>query len=129
MNEPVILVVDDDQGAQSALIQVLRREKYVADGTSCAREALEKLSEKSYDLVITDIRMPGEIDGLGLVHWIRENRPNLPVIITSGARRDDGIAEAASGACFFEKPYDCAMVANQIHQMIEATPTSQDRAN
>jgi len=120
MNEPVILVVDDDQGAQSALIQVLRREKYVADGTSCAREALEKLSEKSYDLVITDIRMEG-MDGMELMRAVKSQCPGTPVIVmTAFASIDTAIRSIHEGAYdYLSKPYEIDDLRLTVRRALE----------
>jgi len=128
---PTILVVEDEPLIGLALVDALEERGFVVMEAGNAAAAIQCLvySDFAIDAVITDICMPGEIDGLGLLHWIRENRPSLPIIITSGVRRDDGIAEATGGACFFDKPYDCAVVADRIHQMIEATPTWQDCTN
>ena len=120
MNEPVILVVDDDQGAQSALIQVLRREKYVADGTSSAREALEKLSEKSYDLVITDIRMEG-MDGMELMRAVKSQCPGTPVIVmTAFASIDTAIRSIHEGAYdYLSKPYEIDDLRLTVRRALE----------
>ena len=70
MSEPSILVVDDEIAAQRALIQALKREKYHVEGATSATEALRKLTEKNYDLVITDIRME-RLDGMELMRQVR----------------------------------------------------------
>jgi DNA-binding NtrC family response regulator len=107
MSETSILIVDDDQSAQRALIQVLRREKYSAEGASSAREALNKLSEKSFDLLVTDIRME-RMDGMELMRAVKSKWPDLPVIImTAFASIDTAIRSIHEGAYdYLSKPYE-----------------------
>jgi len=120
MNEPVILVVDDDEGAQSALIQVLRREKYAAEGTSSAREALEKLSEKSYHLMITDIRMEG-MDGMELMRAVKAQYPGtLVIVMTAFASIDTAIRSIHEGAYdYLSKPYEIDDLRLTVRRALE----------
>jgi DNA-binding NtrC family response regulator len=107
MSEPRSLIVDDDLAAQRALIQVLRREKYDTEGASSAAEALQKLNEKSFDLVVTDIRM-SRMDGMELMRAVKLKWPHLPVIImTAFASIDTAIRSIHEGAYdYLSKPYE-----------------------
>jgi DNA-binding NtrC family response regulator len=107
MSEPAILVVDDDSSAQRALMQVLRREKYLTEGASSAREALDRLKIKPYDLVITDIRME-RMDGMELMREIKSHWPETPVIVmTAFASIDTAIRSIHEGAYdYLSKPYE-----------------------
>jgi CheY-like chemotaxis protein len=75
--------------------------------TICARDADQALeyldSEQSLAALITDIRMPGAVDGLGLAKRARELRPELPVIYLSGY--SDNGDEPVEAAQFVRKPY------------------------
>jgi DNA-binding response OmpR family regulator len=113
-----ILVVEDEMLIRVALVDYLEDNGFEVVEAGDAASAIQLLlyGDIIIDAVFTDICMPGEMDGLGLVAWIRQNRVGLPTIVTSGARRLD--AEAAGGPCFFDKPYDCAEVADRLHAMI-----------
>jgi DNA-binding NtrC family response regulator len=120
VTEPTILVVDDDISAQRALIQVLRREKYSADAASSAREALEKMNEQPYDLVITDIRME-RMDGIELLRSVRSKWPGLPVIVmTAFASIDTAIRSIHEGAYdYLSKPYEIDDLRLTVRRALE----------
>lgn len=115
---PTILVVEDKVLIRSAAVDYLEEHGFEVLEAADASSAIQLLiyGDVIIDAVFTDICMPGEIDGLGLVHWIRQNRAGLPTIVTSGAHHF--MAETIGGLCFFDKPYDCAEVADRIQEMI-----------
>lgn len=79
------LIVDDEPGARKALKYLLDWETYgfeVAGEAANGREALERLAEGGYSLLVTDIRMPG-IDGLELIRRVRE-ASGIPILVMSG---------------------------------------------
>ncbi len=80
-----------------------------------AREALDAIesSGRAIDLVFTDIRMPGEMDGIGLAQWVHSNLPAIPVIVASGHVGNADLAEAA-GEDFCAKPYQLDQVVAKI---------------
>jgi DNA-binding NtrC family response regulator len=84
---------------------------------SSGAEAVAILSSDrcKVDLVFSDIRMPGDLNGLGLAKWIRENRSGLPVVLASGdATKSEVAHELCSDHHFFAKPYDLDLVVKHI---------------
>jgi ATP-dependent Lon protease len=75
VSESLILVVDDEIEAQRALVQALKREKYNVESATSGTEAMRKLGEKPFDLVITDIRME-RMDGMELLSRVRARWPD-----------------------------------------------------
>jgi len=71
-----ILAVDDEQPILSLIQRILSAQGSTVDITDSGEKALWYLKERDYDLVISDLRMPG-IDGWKLFQWIKENRPHL----------------------------------------------------
>lgn len=67
------------------------------------------------DIVFSDINMPGSIDGFGLAHWVRRERPDLKVILTSGAGHG---ARAEADAPVLAKPYDHAELERRIRALL-----------
>lgn len=78
----LILVADDDETIREALYEFLSEEHRCQTAES-AEEALARLDEEPYDLVLTDISMPG-LSGLELLGHSRQKYPDTPVIIISG---------------------------------------------
>jgi DNA-binding NtrC family response regulator len=120
MSEPLILVVDDEIAAQRALIQALKREKYHVEGATSATEALRKLVEKNYDLVITDIRME-RMDGMELMRQVRARWPDtLVIVMTAFASIDTAIRSIHEGAYdYLSKPYEVDDLRLTVRRALE----------
>jgi DNA-binding NtrC family response regulator len=78
-----ILVVDDEVGMCDFLRYLLEGEGYAVDDANSAAEALAKLTEGTYQLVLADIKMPG-IDGLEMLRQIKELDESIVVIVMTG---------------------------------------------
>lgn len=78
-----ILLADDEPTFLNATADLLRREGYECDTVDDGPAALGRVSEQSYDLLITDLQMPGNAD-LGLVRQIAATRGGLPVLVITG---------------------------------------------
>jgi CheY-like chemotaxis protein len=119
---PTILVVDDEVLIRMALSDCLQDSGYKVLEAGNADEAVAVLEHgHEIDLVFSDIRMPGTMDGFGLAKWIRQNRNGLPVLLTSGDSKKSDLAEQLGGdEPFFAKPYDTQTILAQIRQSIDA---------
>lgn len=118
--QSTILVVEDEVLIRLHVSDCLRDAGFeVLEATDVAR-ALELLeSNSSIDLVLTDVTLPGDLDGFALVEWIRVHRPGLPAILTSGK-----VSEASAGCQdvpFFAKPCDYGKVAEHIRSLLAAS--------
>jgi CheY-like chemotaxis protein/glycine cleavage system H lipoate-binding protein len=82
-NKRKILVVDDEITVCKSIRQAILSDEYEVDMALSGEEALKKDGEKPYDLVITDLMMPG-ISGLDLLKQLKENRPAANVIMVTG---------------------------------------------
>ncbi|MEN8182371.1 MAG: response regulator, partial [Myxococcota bacterium] len=81
---PAILVVDDDEDFRQLIVHALRQEpSRLIDEASSAAEAKARLTQRSYDLVITDLSMPGE-GGLSLMRWSQQHSPGPEWIVLTG---------------------------------------------
>lgn len=78
-----ILVVDDELPVCKNIASTLDSEKYEVDTALSGEEALQKESQKPFDLFIVDLMLPG-INGIELLQMIKENRPEVMVIIITG---------------------------------------------
>ena len=90
---PRVLVADDEEGIRDLLRKTLQLAEYDVDVAEDGRAALERLRVKRYDLLITDLRMPG-MDGLTLIRDVRRLRADLPVIIITGYSTEATAIEA-----------------------------------
>jgi CheY-like chemotaxis protein len=78
-----VLVVDDEVNLRFAIERGLRKAGHHADSASTVRQAIDRLRMQPYDIVITDLRMPGG-DGIELVQWLGSYSPSTKVLIVSG---------------------------------------------
>lgn len=119
-----ILVVDDDDGVRQFLTMLLSKEKYEVDEAREPYGALGKLKEKSYDLVITDIRMPN-MSGMELVTAMKSAHPLVNIIIITGYSTMSYLVECISkGAVdYFTKPLE------DIPEFLHAIRETERRVN
>ncbi len=114
-----ILVVDDDDTIRDTLYELLS-EEYVCQTAETAEKALARLETDAYDVVLTDISMPG-LSGVELLGHIRQRFPDTPVIIISGI--DD--REHAQGLIklgafdFLLKPFRLDAVEKSVKRAVE----------
>jgi CheY-like chemotaxis protein len=120
-----VLVVDDDQLVRDMTLRRLTKLGYRAIAAASGTEALEALaSGADIDLLLTDIRMPGGLDGPALAQEARRLRPQIKVLFVSGAPDDDTLlqAESREGACpLLLKPCTKAELAETIREVLTAT--------
>jgi CheY-like chemotaxis protein len=106
-----VLVVDDDPVVAKSFDRVLTGKGYAVITASSGQEALNKLETEEYDVVFTDIKMPG-MSGLEMAEQVKQRRPWLPVVIVTGYGSPDNEAraEAAGVSGFLRKPVSPEML-------------------
>jgi CheY-like chemotaxis protein len=125
-----VLVVDDDPVVGRSYDRVLSNKGYAVIEAHNAAEALEKMRNEEYDLVVTDIRMPG-MDGLELAETVKARRPWTPVVIVTGygSTADEARAKAAGVKAFLHKPLSPEMIEGSAAEALHgAAPTSAPAA-
>jgi two-component system response regulator PilR (NtrC family) len=102
-----VLVVDDEQSMREFLAICLRRAGHEVRVADSAAAALTQLRSLPTDVVVTDLRMPGETDGLGLLHAVKREEIDAEVIlVTAFATTDTAIAAMKQGAYdYLTKPF------------------------
>jgi excisionase family DNA binding protein len=90
-----VLVVDDEAAIRDLLSKTLALAEYDVDLAQDGRHALERLRMLPYDLLITDLKMPG-IDGLSVIREARRLKPDIPVIIITGFSTEASAIEAVN---------------------------------
>ena len=102
-SEPVVLLVEDDVLIRFTVAEMLREEGYVVLEAVNASEALAMIATRQQiDVVLSDVRMPGDIDGIALAAEIKAIRPHLPVALVS-SHLPAGVHHKADG--FLAKPF------------------------
>lgn len=106
-----VLVIDDDPVVGKSIDRVLTPKGYAVIAAASGEEALARLANESYDVVYTDIRMPG-MDGLEVARRIKAVRPWLPVVVVTGYGTEKNEAEARELGVtgFLHKPLSPEMI-------------------
>jgi len=114
-----VLVVDDDPVVGKSFDRVLSDKGYVVITASNGQEALNKLGAESFDVVYTDIKMPG-MDGLEVAERVKAKRPWVPVVIVTGygTTASEARAEAAGVSAFLHKPLSPEMIEGSAQKAL-----------
>jgi DNA-binding NtrC family response regulator len=80
MIKPKLLLVDDDKNALDGLVKILTHDGYPVSGVLSGYEALNLLSRKNFDIIVTDMKLPG-IGGLSLIHEIRKKEESVAIVV------------------------------------------------
>jgi two-component system, response regulator PdtaR len=117
-----VLLVEDEAIIRLHLASELRGAKYEVIEASNADEALKILYSLPFDLMISDVVMPGSMDGVELAARAREVRPSMKIIIVSGQLLQAPSEDLADG--YFAKPYGCSKVLRSCRHLLDARPSS-----
>jgi excisionase family DNA binding protein len=124
---PKILVVDDEESVRNLVAKALIDAKYQVDTAVDGSSALERLRTTEYDLLITDLKMPG-MDGLSVIREARRQLADLPIVIITGYSTEASAIEAinlgVSG--YLTKPFRLPRIlAVTAHALGEPAPAAE----
>lgn len=114
-----VLLVDDEEGFVEVLALRLRARGIAASTATTVKEALRKVEQESYDVVVLDLMMP-EMDGLKLLSILKMKNPDLPVIVFTADFAPERLKEAMElGALdVIPKPTDLRILTRTIEDAI-----------
>lgn len=123
LNRENILIVDDDVHILELIQRHLQTLNYHTYKAISVKEAIAILQDKSIDLLITDLKMPG-VDGLELVKYVSEHFPNIPKLVVTGYPSIDGALDALkSGAMeYVTKPFTKEELKNAVTKALKEQP-------
>src|SRR6266567_3328877 len=115
-----ILVVDDEQGLCAGIQEALRREGYLVDGTTDPATALKLARDRLYNLVISDLKMPG-LSGLDLMAQVRaHHRDTLFILMTAYGTVENAVEAMKQGAYdYLPKPLDMKRLRALVQKSLE----------
>ncbi|HEX7957466.1 MAG TPA: response regulator, partial [Pyrinomonadaceae bacterium] len=122
-----ILFVEDDERLRDVLLEAAAMEEYDAQGASSAEAAVELLRDESFDVIVTDVTLPG-MSGLDLLRHSQRLRPGiLPIVITAYGTVDIAVEAMKRGAAdFITKPFELDGLLGTIR--VAAERSAQTRA-
>ena len=115
-----ILVVEDNESLREILKEALSTEGYAVTEAGSAEEGLEKFRSGDFDLIITDLKLPG-IDGVTLLETAKKEKPNTEVIvITAYGTVDTAVGAMKKGAAdFLTKPFSIDQIRLQVLKVLK----------
>lgn len=103
-----VLVVDDDDGIRQMVCKILERESFDVDRARDGAEAIDKLKQQDYDLVLLDLMMP-RVDGYGVLRFLKETRPQkLSRVVVMTALTPHEVEDPV--AKVLAKPFDVGLL-------------------
>ncbi|KLU05759.1 Response regulator of zinc sigma-54-dependent two-component system [Rhodopirellula islandica] len=120
-NELHLLIVDDEPNIRSGLARGLEKICDHIETAASVNEALDKFVAGSFQLVIADVKMPGDRDGLDLLRWIKHRDPSvMSIIITANGTVETAVDAMKWGAFdFITKPVDLNLIRQQVTKAAE----------
>lgn len=124
-----ILVVDDEQAVAFFLAEALSElnVNYQTETACSGEEALEKMASDTYDLVVTDLRMPG-LDGMDLLSHIQIHYPGTPLILMTayGDARTEAAARRLGARHYITKPFSIEELAIAVSAALAERQSRDD---
>jgi len=116
-----ILIIEDDDEMRSLLKDFFEEEGYESASVSNGSEAIHKLVRESFDLIITDVRMPG-LTGLDILPGIKKLQPQAPIIVITafGSEEVSRRALERGATVYLEKPIHFHQLRTLVHEMISS---------
>ncbi|MGE3150625.1 MAG: ATP-binding protein, partial [Pseudorhodoplanes sp.] len=117
----VALLVEDNPDVASASTVLLEQLGYRVRWASSAEAALEQVRRNGIDIVLSDIVMPGRMDGLELARTLKQDHPRLPVLLMTGY---SDRAQNDQNFIILRKPYEVQELSRAIAQVVAHCPTA-----
>jgi signal transduction histidine kinase len=129
MDEVRILVIDDEQVIREGVARALTTEGYVIAKADNGSMGLEMLQDQAYDIVLTDLMMPG-LDGFAVLDWIRDNQPHVQVIVITGfATVTKAVSAMKQGAFdFVGKPFTPDYIRLVVKRAVDRLEMKEETA-
>lgn len=117
---PSILIVDDEPGLLSSLVMAFETQGYRSAGAASAAEALDLLGQTPFDVVLTDLVMPG-MDGLSLMDRVHADFPDTGIILMTGGATVESAVRAIKGGAYdyVVKPFRLAEIFRIVERCRE----------
>jgi len=117
-----ILVVEDEENLNWSIVNSLRKDGYFVQGVISGVEAIRRLWSEEYDVVISDLKMPGT-DGFELLQWLRMHRPRTRLIMVTAFGSASTRTQALEGGVvsYLEKPFDLHTLKEELRRLLQQT--------
>ena len=119
-----ILCVDDEPGIRDIMKDYFTALKFSIDVAEEGNEALLRMENESYDLMITDINMPNGMGGIELIQKVSEKNPLIHIIAISGyLKNSEHLNKLPKETIYFEKPVKIKMLSEMVKGILNQQET------
>lgn len=118
-----LLLVEDEFLISEMVAEDLSKQGFVVSAVANASDALSHLASAAVDVLFTDVKLPGGIDGMTLARRAREMRPDLPVVYASGHVNKFDLDRCVPGSIFIAKPYVPSFIGRILRSAIKGSST------
>lgn len=120
-----ILVVDDESVIRDGLARILEGDSFAVDTAKSGHAAIELLQQKDFDLIITDLKMPG-MSGFEVLNAVKTLQPDTPVIMITGFATVETAVEAMKSGTvdYIVKPFTPEQILEKVHLALEQKKTT-----
>src|SRR6185295_9299699 len=118
-----ILIIDDEKAIRKTLSEILSYEGYKIEEAGDGEEGLRRVRDKTFDVVLCDIKMP-KLDGIEFLEKVRESNPDVPVIMISGHGNIDTAVEAVKKGA-----YDYIAKPPDLNRLLITIRNAMDKSN
>jgi two-component system response regulator PilR (NtrC family) len=137
-SQPQVLIADDDQSIRQLVCTIVRREGFAVDCVADGREAIEKLKQHEYPVILLDLMMP-RMDGFGVIDYLKKHPPRVkPVVLIITAYADQRFKQVDPDivAGVIRKPFEVADLGRLVRlclagyddELMQKLYVSRDRA-
>ncbi len=114
-----VLVVEDESFVREVLVEVLAGEGFEVTEAACGDEAAGLIDRSCrFDLLLTDVHMPGRLNGLAVAAHARAQQPDLPIVVVTGRPECNlGVIDLQPRCALVVKPYGLSAILNAISKV------------
>ena len=118
MSQTVCLLVDDEPAIRAYLRAILEKHDIRCLEAGSATEAMKTVTNLSgsLDLVVTDVVMPGDMNGVDLAHWLAASYPRVGVILITGYAAEEQVKRASNTFRLIQKPFQADRIWDAVRQ-------------
>jgi DNA-binding NtrC family response regulator len=127
MERTRLLIVDDEAVIRDGLKRVLERESFSVEACSSGFHAIEVMQQREFDLIITDLKMPG-MSGIEVLKSVRTLQPDIPVILITGFASVETAVEAMKNGAsdYITKPFAPDLLLEKVQHALSQRRTSPE---
>ncbi len=127
MEQIRLLIIDDEAVIRDGLKRILERESFVVETCNSGYSGIEALQKRDFDLIITDLKMPG-MSGIEVLKSVRTLQPNTPVVLITGYASVDTAVEAMKNGAsdYISKPFAPDILLEKVRNALSRRCTVSD---